>query len=68
MKKLGILVAAAMLFTGASVFANSTHARSVKQDTKKEASASTGTKKSIHKAHKKHHAAKSTKAPAAPKA
>lgn len=53
-----------MLFTGATVFA-ATPAKSVKQDTKKEASAST--KKSTHKAHKKH-AAKSTKATPAPKA
>lgn len=57
-------MAAAMLFTGATVFA-ATPAKSVKQDTKKEASAST--KKSTHKAHKKH-AAKSTKATPAPKA
>jgi hypothetical protein len=67
MKKLGILMAAAMLFVGASAFANSTPAKSVKQDTKKEAG--TTQKKSTHKAHGKHHAAKSTtKSTAAPKA
>jgi hypothetical protein len=65
MKKLGIMMAAAMLFVGASAFANSTPAKSVKQDTKKEASATQ--KKSMHKAHK-HHASKSKKSTAAPKA
>jgi hypothetical protein len=69
MKKLGILMAAAMLFAGASAFANSTPAKAVKQDARKEASASASTKKSTHKAHAKHHAAKSkTKSTAAPKA
>jgi hypothetical protein len=67
MKKLGILMAAAMLFVGASAFANSTPAKSVKQETKKEASATQ--QKSTHKAHGKHHAAKSKgKSTAAPKA
>ncbi|WP_298735363.1 hypothetical protein [uncultured Chitinophaga sp.] len=67
MKKLGILMAAAMLFVGARAFANSTPAKSVKQETKKEASATQ--KKSTHKAHGKHHAAQAkSKSATAPKA
>jgi len=63
MKKLGILMAAAMLFAGTAVFAG-TPAKVVKQTTQKEAPA-----KKAHKAHKKHHtAAKKTKTAAAPKA
>jgi hypothetical protein len=62
MKKLGILMAAAMLFVSAATFA--APAKAVKQDVKKEASA----KKAGHKKHKKHHTAKAKSSTPAPKA
>lgn len=66
MKKLGILMAAAMLFVGASAFAGTPVA--VKHVAQKEATAPA---KKAHKAHKKHHHTAKSKAKAtaaAPKA
>jgi phage host-nuclease inhibitor protein Gam len=62
MKKFGIIIAAAMLFMSASSFAQ---AITPKKEVKKEAVA----KAPAHKKHTKHHhAAKTSAAPAAPKA
>lgn len=65
MKKLGILMAAAMLFVGASAFAGTPV--TVKHAAQKEA---TTTTKKAHKSHKKHHhtAKSKAKTAAAPKA
>lgn len=60
MKKLGILMAAAMLFVGTATFAGTVKQAPSKAETKKEAKAPT------HKTHKKHHTKKA--ATTAPKA
>jgi len=66
MKKLGIMMTAAILFLGASAFANDVKVKQVKPEVKKEA---TQTPKK-HKMHKHHHKAKAAtpKAATAPKA
>jgi hypothetical protein len=68
MKKLGIMMTAAILFLGASAFANDITAKQVKPEVKKEAPQAKTHK--AHKTHKQHHKAKATapKADAAPKA
>ncbi len=66
MKKLGMLMAVAMLFAGTATFANNT-TKTVKQGTQQTAPAKKAHK--AHKAHAKHHTAKSKAAgTAAPKA
>ncbi len=68
MKKLGIMMTAAILFLGASAFANDVKVKQAKPEVKKEAT-QTKTPKA-HKMHKHHHKAKAAapKAEAAPKA
>ncbi|KAA2238643.1 hypothetical protein F0L74_20695 [Chitinophaga agrisoli] len=69
MKKLGMLMAVAMLFAGTATFANNT-AKTVKHNTQQTAPAQKTQKAhKVHKAHAKHHTAKSKAAgTAAPKA
>lgn len=70
MKKLGIMMAAAMILAGTATYATTKPAHPVKTATEKTTVAQqekTTTAKTQKKAHKKHHAKKATTAPA-PKA
>ncbi|MET6997215.1 hypothetical protein [Chitinophaga defluvii] len=65
MKKLGIMMTAAILFLGASAFANDVKVKQEKPEVKKEAATQTKTPKA-HKMHKHHHKAKAAAPKAAP--
>lgn len=64
MKKLGIMMTAAILFLGASAFANDVKVKQVKPEVKKEATQTKSPK--AHKMHKHPHKAKAAAAKAAP--
>ena len=70
MKKLGILMAAAMILVGTATFAKTAPAKAVKATTTHQDQKPATEKKAAHKGHKKHHHKKAsgTMKPAAPAA